>query len=106
MEDRPQFVKPNGLFGPLPRKRAFKPNSLFFLGNKRNIKPNGLFLFANKRSFKPNGLFGALEKRGVDDFWATIGKQADEDNTRGKIENSKVYEHFWVNEGEEDIEKK
>ena len=42
----------------------------------------------------------------MDDFLATIGKQADEDTTRGKIDNDKVYEHFWVNEGEEENERK
>ena len=48
-EHKQQFIKPNGLFGPLVTRRIFKPKGLFSLTNKRSmINSNHLFLLVGK----------------------------------------------------------
>lgn len=78
-----QFIKPNGLFQTMtkkkPSKKSMKPNSLFgpisgkrfglpsrpqTTGLKRAMKPNSLFgSIHGKRALKPNSLFGVYSKR-------------------------------------------
>ena len=65
-ENKRQFIKPNGLFGPMITKRIFKPIGLFSLTNKRSlIDPNHLFLLVGKRSFNP---LSTVDKRDGDDM--------------------------------------
>ena len=63
-----QFIKPNGLFGPVVNKRGMKPNGLFGpMVIKRGMKPNGLFSVANnKRYLGPHNLFVGARKRFVE----------------------------------------
>ena len=76
-ENKRQFIKPNGLFGPMVTKRIFKPNGLFSLTNKRSlIDPNHLFLLVGKRSFNPLSI---IDKRDAEEMWTY--KDSDDGDT-------------------------
>jgi hypothetical protein len=98
-ENKQQFIKPNGLFGPMS-KRIFKPNGLFSLTNKRSlIDPTHLFLLVDKRSFNPLSI---EDKRDAEDVW-TYKDSDDGDTTSQKGEDGK--DDFWAIRGKKDIER-
>ena len=96
LKNKQQFIKPNGLFGPMS-KRIFKPNGLFSLSNKRSlIDPNHLFLFVGKRTFDPLSIVDA------EDVW-TYKDSDDGDTTPQKGEDEK--DDFWAIRGKKDMER-
>ena len=97
-ENKRQFSKPNGLFGPMVTKRIFKPNGLFSLTNKRSlIDPKHLFLIVGKRSFNPLSIY----KRDAEDMW-TYKDSDGGDKTPQNGEDEK--DDFWAIRGKKDEE--